>query len=183
MCSVAVAGITADANILINSARLEAQRYTFGYQEAIPIEQLVVRVCDIKQGYTQYGGLRPFGVSFLFAGWDEHFGFQLYQSDPSGNYGGWKATAIGANYQAANSILKADYKLEAPPTVAEACALALKVLGKTMDTATPTADKLEFTTVTRDAATGRIVQHTFSKAELEALLKEANLEQAASGDI
>jgi 20S proteasome subunit alpha 3 len=62
-------------------------------------------------------GLRPFGVSFLFAGWDEHFGFQLYQSDPSGNYGGWKATAIGANHQAANSILKSDYKLDDPPTM------------------------------------------------------------------
>ena len=29
-------------------------------------------------------GLRPFGVSFLWAGWDKHYGFQLYQSDPSG---------------------------------------------------------------------------------------------------
>ncbi len=96
---MAVAGITADANILINHARLEGQKYQLQYQEPIPIEQLVVRLCDMKQGYTQYGGLRPFGVSFLFAGWDEHFGFQLYQSDPSGNYGGWKAAAIGANNQ------------------------------------------------------------------------------------
>ena len=32
-------------------------------------------------------------------GWDPHFGFQLYQSDPSGNYGGWKATCIGNNHQ------------------------------------------------------------------------------------
>jgi 20S proteasome subunit alpha 3 len=42
---------------LINNARLEAQRYQFQYQESIPIEQLVVRVCDIKQGYTQHGGM------------------------------------------------------------------------------------------------------------------------------
>lgn len=54
-------------------------------------------------------GQRPFGVSFLFAGWDKHFGFQLYQSDPSGNYGGWKAQAIGNNNRAAQSILKSDY--------------------------------------------------------------------------
>ena len=51
------------------------------------------------QGYTQYGGLRPFGVSLLYAGWDAQNKYQLYQSDPSGNYGGWKATAIGANQQ------------------------------------------------------------------------------------
>ena len=42
-------------------------------------------------------GLRPFGVSLLYMGWDRHHGFQLYQSDPSGNYGGWMATCIGAN--------------------------------------------------------------------------------------
>jgi 20S proteasome subunit alpha 3 len=42
-------------------------------------------------------GKRPFGVSILYAGWDKHYGFQLYQSDPSGNYGGWKATCIGNN--------------------------------------------------------------------------------------
>lgn len=42
-------------------------------------------------------GKRPFGVSLLYMGWDKHYGFQLYQSDPSGNYGGWKATCIGNN--------------------------------------------------------------------------------------
>ena len=36
-------------------------------------------------------------MSILYIGWDKHYGFQLYQSDPSGNYGGWKATCIGNN--------------------------------------------------------------------------------------
>lgn len=57
---------------------------------------MVRGICDYKHSYTQYGGLRPFGVGFLIAGWDEQNGFQLYQSDPSGNYGGWKATVIGS---------------------------------------------------------------------------------------
>jgi 20S proteasome subunit alpha 3 len=64
----AVAGIMSDTNILINIARLHAQRYVLAYQEPIPVEQLVQSLCDTKQGYTQFGGLRPFGVSFLFAG-------------------------------------------------------------------------------------------------------------------
>jgi hypothetical protein len=38
-------------------------------------------------------------VSFLFAGWDKHHGFQLYESDPAGTFGGWAATVIGANFQ------------------------------------------------------------------------------------
>jgi hypothetical protein len=70
-------------------------RYLHDYQEPQPIEQIVKAICDYKQAYTQFGGLRPFGVAFLFAGWDKNYGFQLYQSDPSGNYSGWKATVIG----------------------------------------------------------------------------------------
>ena len=79
----AVAGITSDANILINHARLISQRYLYAYQEPIPIESLLQQVCDLKQGYTQFGGLRPFGVSFLFAGYDAHHGFQMYARSES----------------------------------------------------------------------------------------------------
>ncbi|KAI5058619.1 hypothetical protein GOP47_0026789 [Adiantum capillus-veneris] len=109
----AVVGITADANMLINTARLEAQRP--------------------KQGYTQFGGLCPFGVSFLFAGYDKNFGFQLY--------GGWKAAAIRANNWAAQSMLKQDYKDDI--TREEAVQLALKVLSKTMDSTSHSSEKLE----------------------------------------
>ena len=121
-------------------------------------------MCDYKQSYTQYGGLRPFGVSFLFAGWDQHYGFQLYQSDPSGNYAGWQATAIGSNFQGAQSILKSDYKegemsLDVKHDTRTQCnvevlivfalqdalLLAVKVLNKTMDTTTPSPEKCRFT--------------------------------------
>lgn len=128
----AVAGMTADANILINYARQNAQRYLLSYNEDIPCEQLVRRLCDLKQGYTQHGGLRPFGVSFIYAGWDAQRQFQLYQSNPSGNYGGWKATSIGAGTAASQGLLKQDYKEEGMG-LAEACGLAVKTLSKTMD--------------------------------------------------
>ena len=82
MCSVA--GLTSDANLLTNELRLIGQRYKYSYGESIPCEQLVSWLCDIKQLYTQSGGKRPFGVSILYMGWDKHYGFQLYQSDPSG---------------------------------------------------------------------------------------------------
>lgn len=90
-----VAGLTADANSLINYARTAAQRHLLLYNEDIPVELLAQRLCDMKQGYTQYGGtsplhyiipflfqsrlanahhtgLRPFGVSLLYAGYDPH---------------------------------------------------------------------------------------------------------------
>ena len=55
----AVAGMTSDANILINTARTFAQQYLYTYDDNIPCEQLVKRLCDLKQGYTQTGGRSP----------------------------------------------------------------------------------------------------------------------------
>ena len=133
----------------------------------MPVEQLVQSLCDTKQGYTQFGGLRPFGVSFLFAGWDKNFHFQLYQSDPSGNYGGWKATAIGANSQAAQSILKQDY--DEKMTSEEAIALALKVLSKTMDSTSLSSDKLELAVVSL-GKNGVPVYKVFGTKEVDELL-------------
>merc|ERR1711962_1573142 len=133
----------------INELRLIAQRHILQYQEAIPCEQVVSSLCDLKQAYTQFGGKRPFGVSLLYMGWDKHYGFQLYQSDPSGNYGGWKATCIGNNSAAAVSMLKQDYK-EGEMTLSSALALAVKVLNKTMDVSKLSAEKVEIATLTRE---------------------------------
>jgi len=152
MC--AVSGITADANILINKARLTCQRYMFAYQEKVPVEYLVQHICDHKQQYTQFGGLRPFGVSYL-SGWDKHYGFQLYQTDPSENYGGWKATSIGTNSAAAASILKSDYKDVIG--LNRALSLTIEVLTKTMDSTTLSPGKLEITTLRKKD--GAVIQH------------------------
>ena len=168
-CAVAVAGISADANTLLNFSRLEAQRYFYQYQEPIPIELLITKLCDLKQSYTQFGGLRPFGVSFLFGGWDEQNGFQLFQTDPSGNYGGWQASAIGANHTRANSLLKDEYKDSY--SLREAQILALKVLSKTMETTELVASKVELSTVSK--VDGEVVFHVLTTEEVESLLLEA----------
>ena len=47
-----VAGMTADANSLVNYARNAAQKYLLEFNEDMPVEQLVKRLCDLKQGYT-----------------------------------------------------------------------------------------------------------------------------------
>jgi 20S proteasome alpha/beta subunit len=56
--AVAVAGITSDANILVNHCRVSAQQYLFRSDEPVPLENLLMTLCDTKQGYTQYGGAR-----------------------------------------------------------------------------------------------------------------------------
>lgn len=176
----AVAGLTSDANILLNLARRNAGTYSLTYQEDMPMEQLIKQICNYKQLYTQYGGQRPFGVSFLYAGWDRHHGFQLYHSDPSGYYGGWKATAIGNSNQSANSLLKTDY--EEDMSVSQALLLAAKVLAKTMDSTAPSADKMEFCTVTKNEK-GDVVCTTLTKKDAEALIAEVSASTASAGDV
>lgn len=186
-CSVA--GITSDANVLTNELRLMAQRYLLANGVSIPCEKLIKWLCDIKQGYTQFGGRRPFGVSILYMGWDDRHGYQLYQSDPSGNYGGWKATCIGNNGAAAVSILKQDYQDDI--TLEKALDLSIKVLSKSLDLPKLTPDKVEIATLTRvndktvirnlpnDVVEKLIVK--FEKEEairIEALKKEKEKEQA-----
>jgi 20S proteasome subunit alpha 3 len=158
------------------------------------VEQLVENVCNRKQHNTQIGGLRPFGVAFLFAGYDEHYGFQLYQSDPSGNYSGWKATVIGANNQAGKSILKSDYlkkeegKMEEDDTEDEipdlkvALKLAVKVLNKTMDgTGAAAAEKMELFTLTLNEKK-ECVHHILTKAEVQEIIDAVEAESATAGD-
>ena len=67
--------------------------------------QLVRGVAQVMQEFTQSGGVRPFGVSLLVAGYD-HEGPQLFQVDPSGTYFGWKASAIGKNFVEAKNFLE-----------------------------------------------------------------------------
>lgn len=87
-------------------------------------------------------GLRPFGVSLLYAGYDPHYHFQLYHSDPSGNYSGWKATCIGANNGTAQSLLKQEYKDDIE--VKDAISLVLRTMSKTMDSTTLGSEKRAF---------------------------------------
>jgi len=166
-CSVA--GITSDANVLINELRLIAQRYQLQYGESIPVEQLVAQLCDIKQAYTQFGGKRPFGVSFLYMGHDQHYGYQLYHSDPSGNYSGWKATCIGNNHSAATSLLTQEYKTQEETSIQDALGLAVKVFSKTLDVNKLTPDKFEISTLVNEG--GKTVIRTLPNAEVEALIK------------
>lgn len=80
-------------------------------------------------------------MSLLYAGYDPHYEFQLYHSDPSGNYSGWKATCIGANNGTAQSLLKQEYKDEI--TLEGAIDLVLRVMSKTMDSTTLGSEKRE----------------------------------------
>jgi proteasome alpha subunit len=91
---------------------------------------LVKRICDIKQVYTQHGGVRPFGVAFLFAGIDRK-GVHLIQTDPGGTYLRCKARAIGAGAQRALDLFVKEYRDDIK--IDEAVLLALRGLREAME--------------------------------------------------
>ncbi|MCC6039489.1 MAG: archaeal proteasome endopeptidase complex subunit alpha [Thermofilum sp.] len=127
---VAFAGLFGDARVLIDQARIYAQTHRLVYGEPIPIEMLVKRICDIKQVYTQHGGVRPFGVAFLFAGIDRK-GVHLIQTDPGGTYLRCKARAIGAGAQRALDLFVKEYRDDIK--IDEAVLLALRGLREAME--------------------------------------------------
>jgi len=166
---VAIAGISSDANLLTEDAQLNAARYSYRYQEDMPCEMCVHNTCNWAQRMTQYGGLRPFGVSMLWAGYNKKDKFQLFHSDPSGNYAEWQATAIGNNSKNAQSILKEDYKSNL--TKDEAIELCIKILTKTMDSPTLDSEQLEMCILTIDEKEN-VKYHQLTAKELNDRIKE-----------
>ncbi|GJN40750.1 hypothetical protein PR202_gn00048 [Eleusine coracana subsp. coracana] len=71
-------GMGPDFRILVRKSRKQAQQYYRLYKESIPVTQFVRETAAVMQEFTQSGGVRPFGVSLLIAGYDDN-GPQLYQ--------------------------------------------------------------------------------------------------------
>jgi proteasome alpha subunit len=105
----ATSGLVADARVLVDEARKNAQIHRVTYGENITVEMLVKKVCDYKQQYTQYGGARPFGTALLVAGTDE-LGVHLFETDPSGALVAYKATGIGSGRTAVMDLFEKEYK-------------------------------------------------------------------------
>lgn len=104
----AIAGLSSDARVLIEQARIFCQSNRLLYDEAVDIETLAKRIGDMAQVYTQHAGVRPFGVSMIIAGVDSG-GARVFTTDPSGAYRGFKATAVGRRNDEANKLLEEKY--------------------------------------------------------------------------
>jgi proteasome alpha subunit len=118
------AGLVADARRLIDFLRSEAQSHKLFYGEAPTVEYIAREAADVMQYYTQYGGLRPFGVSLLIAGCDDKP--KLFEIDPSGALTGFSADAIGSGSKQAMEILEKEY--EEKMKEEDALELGLKVI-------------------------------------------------------
>jgi proteasome alpha subunit len=126
----AIVGLSSDARILIDQARIYAQSNKLTYDEPIDTEVVTKRICDIQQMYTQHAGVRPFGVSIIFGGVDKT-GKRVFGTHPSGTYRGYKATALGAGRETVLAILKDEYREDM--SLEENKKLAVKCLVKALE--------------------------------------------------
>jgi len=104
-----IAGLGSDARVLIEQARLLCQQNKLLYDEPLDVEFLARTISDQAQTYTQYAGVRPFGVSMIFGGVDKT-GCRLFTTDPSGSYKGYMATALGRKSEEAIAVLDKEYR-------------------------------------------------------------------------
>ena len=121
---VTTAGLVADARVLIDSARVKAQQNRLIYDYPISVYKLTKYIADKQQLYTQYGGVRPYGVSFLIGGYVDKPG--LYETDPSGIIIECKARSIGSGSEKINELFNKEYK--EGMSLEEAIDLAIKGL-------------------------------------------------------
>mmetsp|Transcript_2294 Transcript_2294/g.1632 ORF Transcript_2294/g.1632 Transcript_2294/m.1632 type:complete len:251 (+) Transcript_2294:41-793(+) len=133
--TIAFAGFTADARVLIEKARIEAQSYRLTCEDAPSIDYMARYIAKTQQSYTQRGGVRPFGVSSMIAGFDSNQVPQLYLTDPGGTYSAWKANAIGGrNEKAVQEFLEKNWTAGLSDT--EALRLTIKALLEVVDSGT-----------------------------------------------
>jgi len=159
-------GIISDARVLIERAQVKAQQHKVSYDSAIDTLTLVKDMCSLKQVCTQSGGLRPFGVSVIVAGIDTE-GPKVFETDPTGIYFQFKATAIGEGETEITEVLEAEYSDDLD--VEEGIKLALRALQKYLQK-NFTLDRIEAAFISKD----KRVLEKVSKAKLEKLAKDMN---------
>ena len=119
------AGYIPDARIQVDNARVLAQSNRLIYDEPVDIEAIAKRIADMNQQYTQYAGVRPFGVSLIIAGVDDGSGPVVFLADPTGTYSGFHAIAIGQGSDQVNDYLEKNYtsdlSLDSAITLAVEC--------------------------------------------------------------
>ena len=122
---VAAAGYIPDARVQVDNARFFSQGNRMTYDESVEVATVAKHLADNSHQLTQYGGVRPNGVSLIIAGIDQK-GESIYVTDPSGTYVQYAAIAIGAGSEEVNEFLEKYYNPEM--NLEDAAALAIAAI-------------------------------------------------------
>ncbi len=158
------AGLVGDGLVLIERGRLEAQYNRLIYGEPITVKNLAKRIAVHKQQFTQYAGLRPFGVMMIIGGIDEEP--ELYVTHPGGAFYDYAAFAVGKNSDKVNESLKQTYKGDM--SLDECLGYAIKLIMEAEE-GEVTADSLEVAVIDKETKKFR----KLSRDELEKYVRTA----------
>jgi len=106
---VAAAGYIPDARSQVDNARFFSQSNRMIYDEPVEIETIAKHLADQCQQYTQYAGVRPYGVALILGGVVNKTP-QLYLTDPSGTFISYDAIAIGSGSEQVTDFLEKTYR-------------------------------------------------------------------------
>ena len=125
-------------------------------------------IARTQQKYTQRGGVRPFGVSSMIAGFTDNGRPELYLTDPAGTYSSWKANAIGGrNEKAVKEYLEKNWAADMTET--DAVQLTVKALLEVVDSG---AKNMEIA-IMREGA----VVHMLPEVDLQTIIEAIEKEQ------
>jgi len=175
--TIAFAGFTADARVLITKARMEAQSYRLTCEDAPSIDYMARYIAKTQQSYTQRGGVRPFGVSSMLAGFSAEGKPQLYLTDPAGIYSEWKANAIGGrNEKAVNEYLEKNW--QADLSEEDSVRTTIKALLEVVDSG---AKNMEIAIMRKGAAASMVSEEQLTAiiADIEREAEEAKAKSTA----
>ena len=120
--AAAAAGYIPDARVQVDNARYFSQSNKLTYDEPVEIETVAKHIADQNHQFTQYSGVRPYGVALIIAG-DDRNGSNVFIIDPSGTFVSYAAVAIGLGADDVNSFLEKNYKEDM--SMEEAASLAI----------------------------------------------------------
>eukprot|EP01056_Protomagalhaensia_sp_Gyna25_P005083 Protomagalhaensia_sp_Gyna_25__5082@NODE_579_length_3073_cov_573_049440_g449_i0_p2_GENE_NODE_579_length_3073_cov_573_049440_g449_i0NODE_579_length_3073_cov_573_049440_g449_i0_p2_ORF_typecomplete_len233_score40_04Proteasome/PF00227_26/2e45Proteasome_A_N/PF10584_9/7_9e12Proteasome_A_N/PF10584_9/3_1e03Dicer_N/PF17895_1/0_26_NODE_579_length_3073_cov_573_049440_g449_i089787 len=162
--ALAFAGLSADGRVLVNRTRIECQSYRLTADEAPSCNYIARHIAQSQQKFTMRGGMRPFGVACLVAGFDTAGAPALFKSEPHGILTGWKAHAIGRNDKVVEEYFEKNYKQGL--NRADAIKLAINGLTEVID---PGSQNMEIAVVEKVA--GKPTVTTLTDDEITAFLK------------
>ncbi|MEM3227725.1 MAG: archaeal proteasome endopeptidase complex subunit alpha [Candidatus Micrarchaeaceae archaeon] len=142
--AVTYSGIVSDGLHMINVMRNKAQSHRMIYDETESVETITREIAEEIQMATQYGGMRPYGISMLVGGIDSDR--RLFEIEPDAAFLGYKAAAIGSGKKAAEEILVKEYK-EGMSTK-DAVDLGISIIRKIGEKKL-SSDDLEIATITK----------------------------------
>lgn len=110
-CGCAIAGLTADARVLVDYMRLECLEAKYVWDRPMNVSRLVNQIGEKCQIKTIVDGRRPYGCGLVISGYNETTGrATIHETCPTGEYYEYIACAIGDRCTTAKTYLEKHYK-------------------------------------------------------------------------